>query len=330
MGSTMMEIDTAPSGGAEEFPQSSSGLEFHIHPRVLFRIGDHYTRVKVAAQLNLTEAQAKSPNTKNTVHAAIGCLLGEQHGRTVDVQSSFEMQLDESGAKGIDMDLLNNRIELYREVHPGADVLGWYRTGSEVSEQDMNIHGTFLRLNASSAFLLYNPSVSGKENEEDVLSSLALYESQDHEVYGCKSTVFTVSKFDIVSSEMERIVVNQFSNLEASHRKARSSSMMKSHQVALHSSVQALIERVTHLQHILISMKQGKIPYDPEMAQSIAAFADRLPQLHRTMRGISDSRSEEQKISLLTAALAATMAGAVSLERHSKFDLLQAAKSRPI
>lgn len=171
--------------------------------------------MKVAAQLNLTEAQAKSPNTKNTVHAAIGCLLGEQHGRTVDVQSSFEMQLDGSGAKGIDMDLLNNRIELCasafffpciayvrmglglqdgvshrkihntntrvradREVHPGADVLGWYRTGSEVSEEDMNIHGTFLRLNASSAFLLYNPSVSGKENEEDVLSSLALYESR--------------------------------------------------------------------------------------------------------------------------------------------------------
>lgn len=32
MGSTMMEVDTPPDGGAEEFPQSSSGLEFHIHP----------------------------------------------------------------------------------------------------------------------------------------------------------------------------------------------------------------------------------------------------------------------------------------------------------
>jgi hypothetical protein len=72
----------------------------------------------------------------------------------------------------------NTRVRADREVHPGADVLGWYRTGSEVSEEDMNIHGTFLRLNASSAFLLYNPSVSGKENEEDVLSSLALYESR--------------------------------------------------------------------------------------------------------------------------------------------------------
>lgn len=49
--------------------------------------------------------------------------------------------------------------------------------------------------------------------------------AEDHDVHGCKSTVFTVSKFDIVSSDMERIVVNQFSNLEASHRKARSSSM---------------------------------------------------------------------------------------------------------
>lgn len=70
--------------------------------------------MKVAAQLNLTEAQGQSPNTKNTVHSAIGCLLGEQVGRTVDVQSSFEMQLDGSvsGAKGIDMDLLNSRIEL--------------------------------------------------------------------------------------------------------------------------------------------------------------------------------------------------------------------------
>ncbi len=105
---------------------------------------------------------------------------------------------------------------------------------------------------------------------------------------------------------------------------------MKSHQLALHSSIQALIERVTHLQHILISMKQGKIPYDPEMAQAIAAFADRLPQLHKTMRGVSASRSEEQKISLLTAVLAATMAGVVSLEKLSKFDLLQAAKSRAI
>eukprot|EP00889_Picochlorum_renovo_P004521 jgi/Picre1/31551/NNA_006903.t1 len=105
--------------------------------------------------------------------------------------------------------------------------------------------------------------------------------------------------------------------------------MMKSHQLALHSSVQALIERVTHLQHILISMNRGNSIRSRDGAV-FAAFADRLPQLHRTMRGISDSRSEEQKISLLTAALAATMAGAVSLERHSKFDLLQAAKSRPI
>lgn len=80
--------------------------------RVLFRIGDHYTRVKVAAQLNLAE---KSQSPKNTVYSAVGCLLGEQHGRTVDVESSFEMQLD--GEQGIDMELLSNRIDLCTSLY---------------------------------------------------------------------------------------------------------------------------------------------------------------------------------------------------------------------
>ena len=56
---------------------SSSGLTFKLHPLVIVNISDHYTRIK-----------AQRGGTPSRV---IGCLLGCQSGRTVEIFNSFEL-----------------------------------------------------------------------------------------------------------------------------------------------------------------------------------------------------------------------------------------------
>eukprot|EP00775_Hariotina_reticulata_P006237 gene6237-6474_t len=75
-----MEID--------ESKQSSSGLEFKLHPLVLINVSDHFTRLKA----NGVDG-APAPTV-------MGCLLGSQDGRTVDISNSFEIKCDESPENG--------------------------------------------------------------------------------------------------------------------------------------------------------------------------------------------------------------------------------------
>ena len=56
---------------------SSSGLTFKLHPLVIVNISDHYTRIK---------AQRSGKSSR-----VIGCLLGCQSGRTVEIFNSFEL-----------------------------------------------------------------------------------------------------------------------------------------------------------------------------------------------------------------------------------------------
>ena len=216
-----------------------------------------------------------------------------------------------------------------REVHPGIDVLGWYMTGEDVCGDDSSVafQTSFLEMNPASVVLVCNLTPKINMNDIDIERALMLYETEEHTVDGQQNMVFTMATFDIVSTDMERIVMNQFRDLTTSDSRDKSITLLQSHQMGLHGAVQALIERVVQLQKILIGMKNGDIPYDAEMAMAISSFIGRIPLYGSKEYSDNNRRNDldvaaKQKESLLTALMASTMSGSASLEQHSSFDVL--------
>lgn len=72
-----------------------------VHKLVLVNIGDHHTRVKV-----------NSDNADQPPPAVLGCLLGAQSGREVDISNSFEIMYSmDGGAIAVDWAFLQERLE---------------------------------------------------------------------------------------------------------------------------------------------------------------------------------------------------------------------------
>ncbi len=121
---------------------------------VLINISDHATRMR-ANKLG-----------EGNNYRVLGCLLGQQSGRVVDISNSLEINYH-IGELGINIDeayltrkqeqcrhtrpihcLPFCQIMVYKfallladkQTFPKLDTVGWYSTGSEVEEADMQIH----------------------------------------------------------------------------------------------------------------------------------------------------------------------------------------------
>lgn len=93
---------------------------------VVVNVSDHYNRTR----LELGDGDSH-PDRGGRV---VGCLLGTQKGRTVEVVNSFEM-IATPRAGGLDLDPSHQerRKQQYKEVFPELDVVGWYTSGTQVS-----------------------------------------------------------------------------------------------------------------------------------------------------------------------------------------------------
>ncbi|KAG1327330.1 putative COP9 signalosome complex subunit 6a [Cocos nucifera] len=126
---------------------SSSGLTFKLHPLVIVNISDHYTRVKAQAQYSSSSSAAAAPGAGATPNGGapppqprvFGCVIGVQRGRTVEIFNSFELLYDPV-TNTLDRAFLEKKQELYKKVFPNFYILGWYSTGSDAQESDMQIH----------------------------------------------------------------------------------------------------------------------------------------------------------------------------------------------
>ncbi len=65
--------------------KSSSGLQFRLHPLVLINVSDHSTRTRANTVASATSSIK-----------VLGCLLGTQSGRSIDISNSFEIKFETS------------------------------------------------------------------------------------------------------------------------------------------------------------------------------------------------------------------------------------------
>ncbi|AFZ81459.1 hypothetical protein BEWA_008710 [Theileria equi strain WA] len=140
-------LDLSTTLGSKCFHSTPlTNIKWKIHPMVVFTILDSYMRRE--------EGQ----------HNVIGTLLGVVcEGNTVEITDSFvdRHSLTDEGLLQIIIDHHENMYELKQKVNPKEQVVGWFCTGSEMTELTCAVHGWFKQFNSVSKFYpqpnLYEP-----------------------------------------------------------------------------------------------------------------------------------------------------------------------------
>ncbi|CAL8470813.1 g10355 [Coccomyxa elongata] len=242
---------------------SSSGLQFHIHPLVLINISDHATRVRA------------NKVGQATNHRVLGCLLGQQSGRVVDISNSLEINyhIGEHGVV-IDEAYLTKKQDQYKQTFPKLDTVGWYSTGSDVDEGDMQIHKMIMNFNESPVFLLLDPNMNRTHKDLPV----SLFESELHVIDGVSQSIFVQSKYTIETSEAERIGINQIAKV-LPRGNDKGTDQLTAHYTSLHAAIKMLHDRLFVLHALLRKMMSGETPYDHALIRQAASLVRQLPAI---------------------------------------------------
>ncbi|KAK9904115.1 hypothetical protein WJX75_004893 [Coccomyxa subellipsoidea] len=231
---------------------SSSGLQFHIHPLVLINISDHATRVR-----------ANRIGVKNKFRV-LGCLLGQQSGRVVDISNSLEINY-RVGEQGIVIDeaYLTRKQEQYKQTFPKLDTVGWYSTGSDMEEGDMQIHKMIMHFNESPVFLLLDPNMNRTHKDLPV----SLYESELHVIDGVPQSIFVQSKYTI---EIAKVLPRG---------NDKGTDQLTAHYMSLHAAIKMLHSRLFVLHSLLRKIIAGETRYDHALIRQAASLVRQLPAI---------------------------------------------------
>ncbi|KAG9448886.1 hypothetical protein H6P81_008851 [Aristolochia fimbriata] len=249
---------------------SSSGLTFKLHPLVIVNISDHYTRVK-SQQAHLNNGVA-SPSSSHPPRV-FGCVIGVQRGRTVEIFNSFELLYDPV-TDSIDRSFLLKKQELYKKVFPNFYILGWYSTGTDAQESDMQIHKALMDINESPVYVVLNPSINHAQKDLPV----TIYESELHVIDGIPQLIFVRSSYTIETVEAERISVDHVAHLKPSDG-GSAATQLAAHLTGTYSAIKMLNSRVRILHQYLLSMQRGDIPCDNSLLRQVSSLLRRLPAI---------------------------------------------------
>lgn len=187
---------------------SSSGIGSNIslHPLPILNISEHLVRTRL-----------QSKDAQLTVY---GVLLGTQQGRDIEIQNSFELQLDPAStptsAPTINHTFLKARQGLYKQVFPTLDLLGWYTIGDIPTPQDLEVHKQLLAYNETPLLVQLHQTVSSFENAEvNGELPIRVYESVTELVQGETTNFFVPAGYKIETGEAERIAVDHASKAGA-------------------------------------------------------------------------------------------------------------------
>lgn len=111
--------------------------EVSVHPLVILNVSDQINR-------------SKCINSKNIV----GIIIGNQLGRSVDIINSFELRLLDDGS--IDDEYLTGRLELYNQVFPQFELLGFY---TNIAESE-HLQEQLFKYRESPLMLYYDESIT--------------------------------------------------------------------------------------------------------------------------------------------------------------------------
>ncbi|KAF9590419.1 hypothetical protein IFM89_035254 [Coptis chinensis] len=218
---------------------SSSGLTFKLHPT--------------------GSAQPPTPRV-------FGCVIGIQKGHTVEIFNSFELLYDEP-TNSLDRPFLEKMQELYKKVFPNFYILGWYSTGSDAQESNMEIHKALMDINESPFYVLLNPAINHAHKD----LPLTIYESKLHVINGIPQLNFVRSSYTIETVEVERISGDHVAHLKPSDGGSAATQLV-AHLTGIHSAIKMLNSIIECFTIISFAMQKGDIPYENSLVRHVSSL----------------------------------------------------------
>ncbi|KAI8008887.1 COP9 signalosome complex subunit 6a [Camellia lanceoleosa] len=253
---------------------SSSGLTFKLHPLVILNISDHYTRLKSQSQPPHAAANGGEATTSPPPASVFGCIIGVQRDARSRSSTASSSSPIPPPIPSIDPSSRKSKNFVNKKVFPNFYILGWYSTGSEAQEADMQIHKALMDINESPVYVLLNPSINHAQKDLPV----TIYESELHVIDGIPQLIFVRSSYTIETVEAERISVDHVAHLKPSDG-GSAATQLAAHLTGIHSAIKMLNSRIRVLHHYLLAMQKGDIPCENSLLRQVSSLLRRLPAI---------------------------------------------------
>ncbi|KAH9911435.1 COP9 signalosome subunit 6 [Epithele typhae] len=275
-----METDELPV----VLPSSTtSGLSLALHPLPILNISEHLTRMRL--------------QTRSSLPFVLGALLGTQNGREVEIVNSFELAVENDG-ESVNQAFLVTRKELYKQVFPSLEFIGWYTVAERPTAKHIALHDQFIVYSSTPLLLVMQPSTLFTSGTEIGGQSLPLkaYEPTI-EIRDRKSrSVFIEASFSVETGEAERIAVDWTA------KGGEGGTSLEGHLQTQRAAVKMLHDRILLLVKYVSEAIAGSAKKDHATLRALSALIASLPASEN--RGFREEFDTEYEDVQLTAYLA--------------------------
>lgn len=235
-----------------------------LHPLVIMNIADHQARYV---------SESKNPNPKNPPRC-LGAVFGTQTDKSVEVLSSIELPFKYDNEKNIriDDDAFAEDTDLYKQIYPEHECLGWYSTSQTLDPQDLVFHKRFTEYNESPLYFRMNPIIK----KTDKSLPITLYRMEMQLVNDQPQQKFAELQFKVVSDPSERLAGDHILRNKDLPTKG---SQIEPRFDELVMSVKSLRTRIKLLIDYLDKLENKKIEGNINILQSIQAVTNGLPTM---------------------------------------------------
>jgi len=236
-----------------------------LHPLAIMNIADHQAR-KVSEEKNF--------NPQNPPRV-LGAVFGTQKDQTIEILSSIELpfKYDEEKQIRIDDDMFGEDTELYKQIYPDHECLGWYATGSRIHDTDMPFHKRFCEYNESPLYIRMDPLPTKNAKTLPITiyrSELKIVKNGENELR------FASLPFKVVSELSERVTTD---HIIQNREGAATGSQIAPEFDTLKNALGSLRQRVQLLVDYLTAIETGKVQPNQNILQGINSVCNRLPTM---------------------------------------------------
>jgi len=234
-----------------------------VHPAVVFTILDHHSRRK--------EGQER----------VIGTLLGTTTDGVVEVTNCFPVPHNENEEQvAVDMEFHHTMFKLHKQVNSREEIVGWYATGTEISEHSAVIHDFYGREGAP-VHLLVDATLNPEKNMSARAFTSSPVKLGDKEL----GVRFQELCAEIVASEAERVALDMLlANGDSSSSASASSREMHNTDIdTLEIQIEEMLGQLTNVEAYIADVQSGKAAPNPELGRLLADTVALVPQLNPGM-----------------------------------------------
>ncbi|ELU16800.1 hypothetical protein CAPTEDRAFT_177448 [Capitella teleta] len=232
----------------------ATSIVCRVHPVVYFSIVDAFER------------------RNEDCRRVIGTLLGTHDKGAVEVSNCFTVPHNESKDEvAVDLEFARNMYELHKKVNPAEVIVGWYSTGSDITEHSVLIHEYYNRECKNPVHLLVDTYLKGGQ------MSMKAFISSPMGIPGkTMGTLFTPIGVESAFYEAEKVGVELIQM--AKHNPKRTVSMV--------TELQQVSAMCARLNDMLATVKQyvddiieGRVTANNLIGRSLMEMVNSVPKI---------------------------------------------------